>query len=325
MKATFLNVGYGDCILLQNENGYISLIDGGSDLESEFSGDQYRIRAIDFLKSQQISHLNAVFISHIHEDHVCGLEKVLNSVTADVIYTPYPLDVFTGARPLTPLPDAARSVPLYTAALNAFVRILRHAEAQGTPVRTLKAGSRLQLTDQISAQVLTPRNRELQQYTDRLRRIYASDSTDTEITELLTLLDATSNQTSMLLKITDGRNVLLDAADSCPNVWSEVPVSALQNVNVLKLPHHGQRDCVDENMMKQMPLKYVVTTSASDRRYNSANAEVYGKLTSWFPERPIQFLFTDEREYPPYFSQPDGFRALTLLMNSNGIQVEFVK
>ena len=78
-------------------------------------------------------------------------------------------------------------------------------------------------------------------------------------------------------------------------------------------------------MMKQMPLKYVVTTSASDRRYNSANAEVYDKLTSWFPDRPIQFLFTDEREYPPYFSQPDGFRALTLLMNSNGIQVEFVK
>lgn len=88
MKATFVNVGYGDCILLQNENGYTALIDGGSDLESEFAGDPYRIRASDYLKEQHISHLDAVFISHIHEDHVCGLEKVLNSVTADVIYTP---------------------------------------------------------------------------------------------------------------------------------------------------------------------------------------------------------------------------------------------
>lgn len=59
--------------------------------------------------------------------------------------------------------------------------------------------------------------------------------------------------------------------------------------------------------MKRMPLEYVITTSASDRRYNSANAEVYGKLTSWFPERPIQFLFTDEREYPPYFPSPTVF------------------
>ena len=78
MKATFVNVGYGDCILLQNENGYTALIDGGSDLESEFAGDPYRIRASDYLKEQHISHLDAVFISHIHEDHVCGLEKVLN-------------------------------------------------------------------------------------------------------------------------------------------------------------------------------------------------------------------------------------------------------
>ena len=129
----------------------------------------------------------------------------------------------------------------------------------------------------------------------------------------------------MLLKITDGRNVLLDAADSCPNIWDEVPVSLLQNVNVLKLPHHGQRDCIDEALMKRMPLEYVITTSASDRRYNSANAEVYEKLTAWLSDRPLRFLFTDEREYPPYFSQPDGFRATTLLMNSDGIQVEFVK
>lgn len=168
--------GYGDCILLQNENGYISLIDGGSDLESEFSGDQYRIRAIDFLKSQQISHLNAVFISHIHEDHVCGLEKVLKNVSADVIYIPYPLEVFRGARPLTPLPDAARSVPLYTEALNAFIRILHLAEQHGIPVKTLQAGDTITLTEQITAQVLAPRKKGIRaiyrSFTADLRREY---------------------------------------------------------------------------------------------------------------------------------------------------------
>lgn len=325
MKATFVNVGYGDCILLQNENGYISLIDGGSDLASEFSGDRYRVRAADFLKEQKISHINTVFISHIHEDHVCGLEKVLKNSTVDQIYIPYPLSAFRGARPLTPLPNAARSVPLYAAALNAFVRILHDAEARNIPVKTLQLGDMLRLTDEISVQVLAPRAQELDRYIARLQRLYEQNTTEQEITALLTELDATSNQTSMLLKISDGSNVLLDAADSCPNIWNEIPVSAFKNVNVLKLPHHGQRDCVDESIMKQMPLQYVITTSASDRRYNSANAEVYEKLTAWFPERPPQFLFTDEREYPPYFSRPGGFRAMALLMNSSGIQVEFVK
>ena len=325
MKVTFVNVGYGDCILLQNENGYTALIDGGSALESEFAGQPYRIRAADYLKEQHITHLDAVFISHLHEDHVCGLEKVLEAIPADSIYIPYPLTVFNGARPLTPLPDAARSVPLYAEALNAFVRILEHAARRRIPVKTLQTGDTLRLTDAIAVQVLAPRKQELTPYIERLRRIYEPDCTPKEVTKLLTELDATSNQTSMLLKISDGEQVLLDAADSCPNIWSEVPISLLQNVNVLKLPHHGQRDCISEALMKQMPLEYVITTSASDRRYNSANEEVYRRLSEWFSAHPPRFLFTDEREYPPYFSQPDGFRATALFMDSQGVKVEFVK
>ena len=74
MCVTVINVGYGDAILFQLKNGYTALLDGGSALESEFEGDSYRIRSADYLARQQIEHLNAVIISHIHEDHVCGLE-----------------------------------------------------------------------------------------------------------------------------------------------------------------------------------------------------------------------------------------------------------
>ena len=78
--------------------------------------------------------------------------------------------------------------------------------------------------------------------------------------------------------------------------------------------------------MGKMPLKYVITTSASDRRYNSANPGVYQRLTALFPaEKAPAFLFSDERSYPPYFSQPEGFQAITLVMNSGVITPEFVK
>ena len=73
MCVTVINVGYGDAILFQLKNGYTALLDGGSALESEFEGDSYRIRSADYLARQQIEHLNAVIISHIHEDHVCGI------------------------------------------------------------------------------------------------------------------------------------------------------------------------------------------------------------------------------------------------------------
>ena len=66
MCVTVINVGYGDAILFQLKNGYTALLDGGSALESEFEGDSYRIRSADYLARQQIEHLNAVIISHIH-------------------------------------------------------------------------------------------------------------------------------------------------------------------------------------------------------------------------------------------------------------------
>ena len=105
-----------------------------------------------------------------------------------------------------------------------------------------------------------------------------------------------------------------------------MPLFLLQNANVLKLPHHGQIDAIDEGLMGRMPLAYVVTTSASDRRYNSANPQVYERLSAMFPaERRPRFLISDERAYPPYFSRPEGFQAIALVVCSGTITPEFIK
>ena len=54
MKITIINVGYGDSLLYETDSGKRLLVDGGSNLESEFSGDSYRIRCVDFLKKKNI-------------------------------------------------------------------------------------------------------------------------------------------------------------------------------------------------------------------------------------------------------------------------------
>lgn len=89
MRITFINVGYGDAILLQGDNGYTALLDGGSNLDEEFADDCFRIRAVDYLQKLGITHLDDVIISHIHEDHVCGLEEVLRHIPTDRLSVPY--------------------------------------------------------------------------------------------------------------------------------------------------------------------------------------------------------------------------------------------
>lgn len=325
MEITVINVGYGDAILIDNE-GYRLLLDGGSALDSEFAGDPYRIRSAEYLAQQQIDHLDAVVISHIHEDHVCGLEAVFRQTTVDHLYVPYPVEPFVQGCELTPCKTAARSVPLYTDALNAYRRILLQAQEKEIPITVLKAGDVLDCGADARMRVLVPKCSVVDSYMALVERAYRQADDADAVTECLSRLDATSNHTSMLLRFELGSCVFLSAADSCPMQWDEIPKILLENVNVLKLPHHGQIDSISELFMRDMPLAYVITTSASDRRYNSANEKVYQRLTAMRPpDQTPRFLFSDERSYPPYFSQPDGFQAIKLVMNSEKIQSEFIK
>lgn len=325
MKITIINVGYGDAILFQGSDGFTALLDGGSALESEFDGDPYRVRAADYLRRENVTQLDAVLISHIHEDHVCGLEPIFETCSVKQLYVPYPVEPFLRGCELHPAPGAFRSVPLYTNALNAYRRILLRAGEAGTDITVVEPGDTLRLGAELTARVLTPKARRIRQYMELLEKAYAASNQEAVVTELLTKLDAASNHTSTLLRFEMGKTVFLSAADSCPREWDEVPSFLLKNGNVLKLPHHGQIDSISEQFMRDMPLEYVITTASSDRRYNSANPQVYERLTQWRAPHPPRFLFSDERSYPPYFSQPEGFQAITLEIDSGVITPKFIK
>lgn len=326
MRVTFINVGYGDAALFQMPDGYTALLDSGGNLEEDFRQDPFRIRGVEYLRAQGISCLDAVILSHIHEDHVCGLEAILKEVPVKRLYVPYPVEPFLEGRALRPGPGALGSVPLYTQALNAYRRIICQVTAQGVPIRTLGAGESVLLTPGLQMEVLGPKGRNVRRYMDCLRRAYMPGQAQETVDACLSELDVSSNETSLLLRFESEGVVFLMAADNCPREWNEVPSFLLENVNVLKLPHHGQIDSISEHYMQNMPLAYVVTTSASDRRNNSAHPQVYQRLLDMRPpgEKPV-FLFTDEREYFPYFSQTSGFQAVTLAVNSRKISVEFIK
>ena len=78
MRITFVNVGYGDAILMESDTGYTALLDGGGNLPQEFEGDPYRVRCAEYLRTRQIHHIDALLISHIHEVSAgidCGRDK----------------------------------------------------------------------------------------------------------------------------------------------------------------------------------------------------------------------------------------------------------
>lgn len=74
-SLTMLDVGQGDCLVLKNRRAAL-LVDGGSSSVKEVG--KYRI--LPYLKSQGISSLDGIFLTHPDEDHSNGILEVLQAV-----------------------------------------------------------------------------------------------------------------------------------------------------------------------------------------------------------------------------------------------------
>lgn len=81
-RITVLDVGQGQCILLQSE-GRNYLVDCGSYSES-YAAD----RAAGMLLSQGITRLDGVILTHFDSDHAGGVAYLLTRVSADYLFLP---------------------------------------------------------------------------------------------------------------------------------------------------------------------------------------------------------------------------------------------
>lgn len=77
-----LDVGQGDCICIETDQGESMLIDGGSTDKKEV--DVYQI--VPFLKYQGISELKAVAVTHPDSDHMNGIQGMLEKYQENGIY-----------------------------------------------------------------------------------------------------------------------------------------------------------------------------------------------------------------------------------------------
>ena len=81
-RVTAVDVGQGQCVVLQQDGKYY-VVDCGGD-----SGDQAATRAIQLLFSQGVFRLDGVILTHYDADHAGGVEKLMRIVPTDALYLP---------------------------------------------------------------------------------------------------------------------------------------------------------------------------------------------------------------------------------------------
>lgn len=84
LKVTFVDVGQGDCAVVQLPNGKVWVIDGGGIRSSDW--DVGRFVVAPYLWEEGIHQVDALFLSHPHHDHYKGLGYLAEKFHPRILY-----------------------------------------------------------------------------------------------------------------------------------------------------------------------------------------------------------------------------------------------
>ena len=78
-QAYFVDVGQADCILIKSNNEY-ALVDAGNNLDET--------KLVNYFKNLGIKKFKYVFGTHAHEDHIGGIDAIINNFDVEHLYMP---------------------------------------------------------------------------------------------------------------------------------------------------------------------------------------------------------------------------------------------
>lgn len=127
LRVTVLDVGQGQCVLLQDPSGHAALIDGGS-LDGRERADIGAAVLVPALQSLGVMRLDVVFLTSPDDDHCNGLRQVLREV---------PVGTFVDGPRAAQKPNSSLEDELGQAELE---QVRREVERQQIPVVVPRAG-----------------------------------------------------------------------------------------------------------------------------------------------------------------------------------------
>lgn len=105
-RVTMLDVGQGQCILLQSE-GKTFLVDCGGDWDSECAD-----LAAETLLSQGIQRLDGLIVTHYDKDHAGGVPYLLTRISAEHVYLPEIVDPYGISDQIRRSADSGACIPV---------------------------------------------------------------------------------------------------------------------------------------------------------------------------------------------------------------------
>lgn len=296
MTLTFVNVGYGEAILLECPDParpggrFVMAIDGGSMEEEEYQDrSSGRIPFMEYLCARGLDHIDVIANTHIHEDHLCGLVPIPGQWFPGEFWQALPERLPWPLRPLPIFPEANPSQRKFLQSMNDYRTLRMQIDAGGGVLRALSAGWEAHPCPGLAIRCLGPS----QARAEELAALYADLNQEDDFAAFrrkLSALDGAMNNYSILLRLDYwGTRVLLPGDTNCLGYRDTAPEDLA--AHIFKVGHHGQRDGADSALLEAIRPEAVVCCASSDRRYHSAHPELIRLLSDtganlWYSDCP---------------------------------------
>ena len=251
LSVSFIDVGQADSVLIRNGN-YNMLIDAGNNEDGE--------KLVNYFKSLGIEEFTYVFATHPHEDHIGGMDDIINNFKIDNYYMSNKLST-----------------------TKTFMDVLDALDGRNLKYTVPNKGDTLKLGDA------------------NIKVIYPGDD------------KSNINDSSIVLKITYGKNSFLLTGDATSNVERKIYNEDIKS-DVLKVAHHGSSYSSTDVFLDKVKPYYAVISVGKNNIYNHPSNKTLEKLN----KRNIKVYRTDLDGTIVFISDGDNLSVKALKTDTNG-------
>ena len=250
-SVSFIDVGQADSVLIRNGN-YNMLIDAGNNEDGE--------KLVNYFKSLGIEEFTYVFATHPHEDHIGGMDDIINNFKIDNYYMSNKLST-----------------------TKTFMDVLDALDGRNLKYMVPNKGDTLKLGDA------------------NIKVIYPGDD------------KSNINDSSIVLKVTYGKNSFLLTGDATSNVERKIYNENIKS-DVLKVAHHGSSYSSTDVFLDKVKPYYAVISVGKNNIYNHPSNKTLEKLN----KRNIKAYRTDLDGTIVFISDGDNLSVKALKTDTNG-------
>ena len=269
LTLDFINVGYGDAILIRDTGAdFAALVDCGDRTVGDGGPGSARISAADFLRREGVRTLDLLVLTHLHRDHSGGLTDVLDAVQVRRFWTNYlPPRTAWGQRVSIPGSCSAGGRCLLES-LNIYLAALQAMERSGANIQQIGSScSDLLLTPALRAAVSAGEATLLRRQEETWQRVLDGGADKGELDEL----DLFINDTSLRLTLWGAGARIELPGDVSAACWAS---HAASPCTILKLPHHGHKDSITPELLKILSPQHAVISVSNTRTDDCPAASV---------------------------------------------------